>query len=316
MNVIRQLANFLNKNEEEVVRFLHNAPNKYKVYKIPKRSHGHRIIAQPAKELKEYQRAFLELYNFPVHDAAKAYKKGFSIKDNAAVHRHNPFLLKTDLENFFNSITPKLFWKCFDKCTSNKPNFSPEDREWIEKILFWCPSKSLRGKLVLSVGAPSSPHISNFCLLGFDYFLTDHCSKNKIIYSRYADDLTFSTDLKGLLQTIVPTLSSVLFDHFEHELRINHSKTVLSSKAHNRHVTGVTINNNGELSIGRERKRYIKHLIHQFKLNRLDCFDVKHLRGLLSFAMHIEPLFMERLKSKYSEHLIQRIYEVCNDQEN
>ncbi|VAW49558.1 Retron-type RNA-directed DNA polymerase [hydrothermal vent metagenome] len=314
MSLICQLGHFLNKNEDEVTRFLRNAPKKYKVYKIPKRSHGHRVIAQPSKELKQYQRAFLELYNFPVHDAAKAYKKGISIKENALVHKSNQYLLKTDLENFFNSITPNLFWKCLDECSSKKPFFTTEDREWVEKLIFWCPSRKTGGKHVLSVGAPSSPHISNFCLLGFDHFFSDHCYKLDISYSRYADDLTFSTNIKGQLQPILPSLIAALLNYFGTELRINHSKTVLSSKAHNRHVTGVTLNNYGQLSIGRERKRYIKHLVHQFKFNKLDCSAINHLHGLLSFARHIEPVFIERLKLKYSEQLIERIYEACNDQ--
>lgn len=308
MSVVKQLAGYLNKNDSEVRRFLLNAPQKYKVYKIPKRTHGHRVIAQPSKELKEYQRAFLDLYSFPVHSSAMAYCKGKSIKDNALAHVKNEYFLKIDLENFFNSIDNDLFWNCFDQCSRSLPNFTFRDRETVEKIIFWTPSKINNKKLILSVGAPSSPLLSNFCFYEFDQYLNEICIKRRIIYTRYADDLTFSTNVKQLLHTLLPLIKDLLIKLFNNALRLNNTKTVFSSRAHNRHVTGVTINNNGELSIGRERKRYIKHLVHQFKCNQLDGSDIGYLQGLLSFAKHIDPAFIGALEIKYTDILMQNIY--------
>ncbi|AIS53815.1 retron St85 family RNA-directed DNA polymerase [Vibrio coralliilyticus] len=316
MNLVSKLALYLEKSESEVIRFLSDAPNKYRVYKIPKRSHGHRIIAQPSKELKEYQRAFLELYEFPVHDSAMAYCKGKGIKENALAHSKNSYLLKTDLENFFNSITPPIFWQCMEKCASTVPQFTKQEKVLVEKLIFWCPSKDRNGKLVLSIGAPSSPAISNFCLYQFDDFMSDVCYDHKITYTRYADDLTFSTNEKDLLHTIINSIQYSLNYFFSNSLKLNHSKTVFSSRAHNRHVTGITINNHGRLSLGRERKRYIKHLVNQFKYNQLSESDIFHLQGLLSFARHIEPKFIFRLKDKYTNELVQRIYEAGNEQQN
>ncbi|SQD78216.1 retron St85 family RNA-directed DNA polymerase [Moritella yayanosii] len=313
MSVIELLAKKLNKSESEVMSFLSDAPKKYRVYKITKRSHGYRVIAQPTKELKDYQRAFLTLYTFPLHESAIAYREGLSIKDNALVHVENQYLLKTDLENFFNSIPPSVFWDSLGSCSGVTPHFSVQDQQWVEKLLFWSPSKKSNGKLVLSVGAPSSPMISNFCLFEFDLSLSSLCKKQAISYTRYADDLTFSTDEKDVLYTMIPSVKNVLFNNFKDHLKVNNSKTVFSSRAHNRHITGVTLNNEGQLSIGRERKRYIKHLVHQFKYNELDSSDISYLQGLLSFAKHIEPVFIERLKIKYSNALIQCIYEANHE---
>ena len=83
MNLTKKLALELNKNELVISSFLTNAPNKYKVYKIPKRTHGYRTIAQPTSELKKYQRSFIKLFDFPVHNSAMAYRKGKSIKNNS-----------------------------------------------------------------------------------------------------------------------------------------------------------------------------------------------------------------------------------------
>lgn len=311
MSLISQLVIAINKlepkvkrGEPEVEHFLLDAPKKYKVYKIPKRKHGHRIIAQPSKELKTYQKAFLSLVKLPVHDCAMAYRKNLSIKDNAMVHHKQCYLLKMDFEHFFNSITPKIFWQV---CQQINLQYSLAEKQIIEKLLFWCPSKKADGKLVLSVGAPSSPYISNFCLFFFDQALNQHCTKLGVRYTRYADDLTFSTNHKQILFDWPGLIQKLLYQQFGHQLRINHGKTVFASKASNRHVTGVTITNQGKLSLGRERKRYIKHLVHQFKFDKLNLQDSAYLHGLLAFAQHIEPDFIKTLTDKYSPTVIQAI---------
>ncbi|MFA0116946.1 retron St85 family RNA-directed DNA polymerase, partial [Vibrio breoganii] len=313
MDLVQQLAKHLRKNESEVISFLVDAPNKYRVYKIPKRSHGHRVIAQPTKELKEYQRAFINIFKFPVHRSAMAYCEGKSIKENALAHVKNSYLLKVDFENFFNSITPAIFWQSIENCKVDVPVFTSQERKLVEQLIFWCPSKNKNGKLVLSVGAPTSPTISNFCLYEFDRFVSAVCNDQKITYTRYADDLTFSTNERGILYTIVHSIQQFLSTMFFNQLKLNHSKTAFSSRAHNRHVTGITLNNNDAISLGRARKRYIKHLINQFKYNLLDDSDIRHLQGLLAFAKHIEPSFIERLNSKYTLELIKCIYEANHE---
>ncbi|WP_434996688.1 retron St85 family RNA-directed DNA polymerase [Pectobacterium brasiliense] len=306
MSFINKLGVNFNQSPLELKVFLENAPSKYKVYKIAKRTGGFRIIAQPVKALKVYQRAFLQLYNFPVHGSAMAYQEGKSIRDNALMHARNPYLLKTDLEDFFNSITPDIFWKCVELSSADAPQFSVEDRRYVEKILFWQPAKRSK-RLMLSVGAPSSPVISNFCLLEFDKLISHECRELGIVYTRYADDLTFSSRIPGVLSPLPAMIEQLLKKLYKSKLRLNRSKTIFSSMAHNRHVTGVTLNNEGELSLGRERKRYIKHLINQYKYDAIDESDKAYLIGLLAFASHIEPAFILRMNDKYSTELMDRL---------
>jgi RNA-directed DNA polymerase len=306
MSWIGQLALGLKKSEAEVSLFLSNAPRKYKVYTIPKRTSGHRVIAQPSKELKAYQRTYLELQQLPIHDSAMAYREGFSIKDNATAHKQNRYLLNLDLENFFNSISNHLFWAVWESII---PLPSEADKKALENLLFWCPSKTIGGKLVLSIGAPSSPLVSNFFMYKFDCAIIKLCTEKQIVYTRYADDLTFSTERKDILFELPLFVAKQLTTLFGSSIRINKKKTRFSSKAHNRHVTGITINNEGKLSLGREKKRYIKHLVHQAKLSRLDNDAAPHLRGLIAFAKHIDPLFVQSLVRKYSAELIAQIVE-------
>lgn len=314
MSLIDNLANQLGWSTQQVRDYLTLAPNKYKVYTIPKRTFGHRVIAHPAKDLKEIQRAFLVHYadKLPVHEAAKAYKKRTSIRHNAQAHQHNSYLLKIDLESFFNSIKANdAFFDYLYSFDTIKKTFNEEDRIWLKKLLFWCPSKRAGAKVdaphVLSVGAPTSPHISNFYLYKFDQELAQFCDEQRIVYTRYADDLTFSTQIKGALIGFVPQVEGMLRKHFDAAMRVNRMKTALSSKGHNRHVTGVTISNEGKLSIGREKKRYLFHLVHQFTLNQLNQKQIEKLRGLVAFAYYLDPSMHRRLCAKYSPEVIQNL---------
>ncbi|MBM7344696.1 retron St85 family RNA-directed DNA polymerase [Pantoea coffeiphila] len=306
MSLINRLATSLQQSELKVNAYLEGASGKYKVYRIPKRTTGFRIIAQPAKALKDYQRAFLQLYRFPIHECAMAYQKGKSIRDNALAHARNPYLLKTDLEDFFNSITPDIFWQCVERSSSSELQFQLADRRYVDQVLFWKPTKRST-RLMLSVGAPSSPVISNFCLYEFDTLINEYCRELDIIYTRYADDLTFSCNTREVLKSVPAIIETLLNKIFSKKLRLNRGKTIFSSMAHNRHVTGVTLNNEGRLSLGRERKRFIKHLINQYRYGMIDESDKAYLVGLLAFASHIEPDFILRMNDKYSYELMDRL---------
>ncbi|MBQ4876270.1 retron St85 family RNA-directed DNA polymerase [Pseudoalteromonas luteoviolacea] len=288
---------------------LYSSPsNHYKVFKIPKRSIGFRIIAQPTKNVKDYQRKIVRVLEplTAIHSAATAYKKNQGIKDNAFIHKNSEFLLKLDLVNFFNSITPEMF---FNALNVQKIKYSENDRMAMSEYLFWNINerRADNKKLVLSVGAPSSPFISNFVMFAFDKKISQFCLANSINYSRYADDLTFSTKDKNVLFNVISEVQTTLKACFGHKLKINTSKTIFSSKAHNRHVTGITLTNNNQLSIGRERKRYISALVHKASLNMLPKEDIHHLQGLISFARHIEPTFIQRLERRYGKDIIHNI---------
>jgi len=291
------------------LKTLYSSPsNHYKVFKIPKRSIGFRVIAQPTKNIKNYQRKIVEALEpfISIHSAATAYKKNQGIKENALIHKNSEFLLKLDLEDFFNSITPEIF---FNALNEQNIQFSPSDKRALSEYLFWNISgrEAENKKLVLSVGAPSSPFISNFVMFSFDQIISNYCLAHSINYSRYADDLTFSTKNKNVLFNSIYEVKTALQQCFGNKLRINISKTVFSSKAHNRHVTGVTLANNNQLSVGRERKRYISALVHKASLNILPNEELPHLQGLISFTRHIEPSFINRLERRYGKEVVRNI---------
>ncbi len=306
MKLYRALCESLSITRSSLSSFAKLSPNKYKVYTIPKRTSGQRLIAHPSKELKYVQRELVKILSstFKSHETAFAYKKDVSIKDNAEQHLNTKYLLKMDFSDFFNSISPELL---FNTCDRQNIHWSDAEKRLLESLLFWNKTKSFNGKLVLSVGAPSSPLVSNFVLYDFDHQISKLCKENKINYSRYADDITFSTNRKGLLFGIPKLVKALLRETYNNQITVNDLKTVFSSKGHNRHVTGVTISSENKLSLGRARKRMISSLIHKFKIQAISQDDSFYLQGLLAFSISIEPSFIERMKVKYTENVIYNI---------
>ncbi|CAM4501127.1 hypothetical protein SB01067_03719 [Klebsiella pneumoniae] len=314
LNLYAKLVKIQPRNRRQIDSFLFNAPNRYKVYTIPKRNGGERIIAHPSRELKTFQYGLITILetHFRIHESAVAYKKGLGIKQNATLHSKNPYILKMDFSDFFNSITPDLL---FMACEWNDYELSSAEKRVLTKGLFWNKAKNQSGRLSLSVGAPSSPLISNVIMYLFDDSFTNFCQQREITYSRYADDLTFSTHHKNALFDLPNEVRHFLNKEYQNRITLNERKTVFTSRAHNRHITGVTLTTQGSLSIGRERKRFISSLIHKYKLGLLDPDTSYYLQGLLSFAIYIEPDFRVRMSKKYSTNTVTEIIKLRKEDE-
>jgi RNA-directed DNA polymerase len=291
--------------ESDLIRIIESAPRRYKTFFIPKRSGGLREIAQPARELKLLQRVLMQrVINFlPVHPAARAYRSGLSIRDNALPHAGDKPILKMDFVDFFPSIR-SLDWERY--CHDNKI-LSNEDLTISSSILF----RRLKGERVfkLSIGAPSSPALSNVLMYEFDKRVWAESEKRKINYTRYADDLTFSGQRAGMLRDMIGEVGRITRRIEYPSLRVNVDKTTFITSSRRRTVTGVILTNDGKLSLGRDRKRLISSKIHYASLGKLDAEQTQELAGQLAFANVVEPDFIARLEHRYGD-VINRVQKI------
>jgi hypothetical protein len=284
----------------EVVGLLPTVQRRYKVYDIPKRSGGFRSIAQPAREVKSLQQAVVSglLKQLPVHPNATAYRNGVGLIANAAPHAGHNAILKLDFENFFNSIKQSDFE---DHLRRVMPRLSLSDIELAGLICFWKSAR--RASPVLSVGAPSSPIISNIMLYNLDVALLQIADDVGANYTRYADDMTFSHPSAGALWRLLPIIENAIRRNARPVLRLNNQKTKVFSPKNHRGVTGLTLSNDGLISLGRARKRRIQSTVHHFLLGKLDSERIRELGGWLSFAKEVEPGFIDRLEVKYQSSI-------------
>lgn len=305
MNYYKDLKEQLYLSESEYISFIRTIPFRYKRYYIPKRNSAEkRLIAQPARTVKTIQKYIIEHLStkLSVHQCATAYQVGTGIKLNASKHKNNSYILKMDFSKFFESITPEILKA---RLKEAKINLTKDELFLFENLFFW--RKTRKGTLRLSVGAPSSPFISNTIMYSFDKQIEDKCQELGVVYTRYADDMAFSTNKKDILKQIEKLVYKSLKDCFGRAIKVNRKKTVYTSKKFNRHITGITITNDNKLSLGRDKKRLLHSKVHHFITGTLSNEETLKLRGELGFAIHIEPSFIKKLELKYSCEVIEKL---------
>lgn len=275
---------------------IRTAPLRYKIFFIPKRKGGLREVAQPAREVKAIQRWLISRLSpsLPLHESATAYRQGASIKKNAQCHVDSDYMLKMDFRNFFPSIfMDDVVSHLARHCSAE---YDSSAMRLVAYVCTWAPRR--RGPLRLCIGAPSSPLLSNSVLFEFDELVAQRAAERGAIYTRYADDLTFSTSVLGVLNTFPDMVRELVGQLSYPRLSINEEKTVFASRAGRRVITGVTLTNDRRLSIGRERKRVIRAMYHHMLRGMLDEDGRRELLGLIAFAEDIEPGFRRWLEGK------------------
>jgi RNA-directed DNA polymerase len=276
-------------------RLAGTASHRYKEYKIPKRTGGERIIHHPARELKLLQYWLIRnlLIGLPVHPLATAYSKGSSIRFNAAKHVANNYLLRIDFQDFFHSLKGSDVVSVLqtNRHTLTDAELTDPDISFIRQIV--CRLDCL------TIGAPTSPLLSNAIMFDFDVAWSAVAEAEKVAYTRYADDLYFSTNRPNVLQGILDRLRESANAGGVPVLRINDRKTAFSSRKRRRLAAGLVLTSDRKISIGRHKKRMLKALVNKLKHQELEPDQIAHLRGWISYMRSVEPDFVLSLQNKY-----------------
>lgn len=243
LNTNKDLADTLGVSVGRLTYYAFQLPDdkKYRTFHIRKKCGGERLIEAPVKGLKDIQKSIVEYLEnfFSPRACVFAYVKSRGIVEHATVHVNQRWILRIDLQDFFNTITRKRIAGLF-----RAPPFSFGD-DAARTLSFLC-TKNGR----LTQGAPTSPILSNFICRGLDYRLKELAAKNKCYYTRYADDIFMShsggvfpaalaerqgdglVDLSGTLTHVVETSG----------FTVNRSKSYLRNKAERQIVTGIVVN--------------------------------------------------------------------------
>jgi hypothetical protein len=303
--ILERIAKETGVPQDEILNLVRTASHRYKTYRIRKRTGGYRVIDHPTPDLKFLQRWLNRniFRDLPVHERAFAYKRGVGIADNANVHARNNFLLKVDFRDFFPSLTDNDVRLALERHAAEMSvSFTETDISTILRIA--CKHRAL------TIGAPSSPLLSNAILYDFDCFLAGICLENHVDYSRYADDLFLSTNQPNLLAGILETIRTDIGNRNSPQLTINNAKTVFTSKKHKRVAAGLVLTSDGRLSIGRKKKRSIRTQIYLYSSDMLPLDEISYLRGYLAFVKSVEPDFLMSVRRKFGDDVINRLLSV------
>ena len=246
---------------------------------------------------------------FPIHKSATAYVKGSSIRLNAEQHRKKQFFLKLDFKQFFSSIKRSDF---LNYLKTKNQNFNDEYSNFICDIAFRDDSVPHK-ESSLPIGASTSPSISNILLYLFDEKISEYSRSLGITYTRYADDLTFSHNEPNKLNSIENKIRKLLQKiSYPSNLQINNKKTLYMSKKGRRQITGLYITPNGKISIGRNKKNYIKKLLRDYEKGKYQE-KKQHIQGYLCFIKSIERELWNRLYNKYKKDDFSKLDELFDD---
>ncbi len=226
-------------------------PNRYKTFHIRKKNGGQREINAPCRQLSMllYYLNILFKAIYTPNSAAMGFAEGRSIVLNASKHTGQHYVFNIDLENFFPSIPQARVWARIQLPPFNFP------QEVANVVAGLCCHRNAEGtQNVLPQGAATSPLLTNAICDKLDRRMLGLAKRFNLRYSRYADDMTFSSmynvyqegsDFRNELKRIIE----------DQGFKMNDKKTRLLRDGQRQEVTGLTVNENVNLT-----KKYVKDL--------------------------------------------------------
>jgi retron-type reverse transcriptase len=241
---------------------------RYISFCISKKNGKMRTISAPEERLKSLQKNLANiLYECQAEieqkrgrGASYGFCRGRSIFENAKVHQRKTWVFNTDILDFFPSINFGRVRGYFIR--NNDFQLDPRAATVLAQIACW--------NNALPQGAPTSPIISNMICGSIDYRLSRLASRNKCSYSRYADDLTFSTNMAEFPEEIACTFNDpqgwcagdVLIDIIKQSgFSLNPTKSRMSFKESRQSVTGLVAN--AFPNTPREDRKLIRASVHR-----------------------------------------------------
>ena len=267
----------------------------YIVHRIPKRSGGVRVLHEPKPELKSLQKRvlrWLQARGLGGGKRSHAFERGRSIATHARLHVGRKVVVRLDLKDFFASTTGGMV-----RMALMKEGVGAEQAQEIVEIC------SLEG--ILPQGGPCSPLLANIAAKRMDLRLAALAESRKAVYSRYADDLTFSSD-DADLNGLIPAVDKIVSDC---GYRLNRKKTLVMRSGHRQLVTGLVVNRG--LNAPRELRRNLRAQFHGLKCSLLNAQDFDHesfeqAKGMATFVHSVNPdgSAMQRQSIKEIERLM------------
>jgi len=221
----------------------------YHVFWIPKKSGGKRTITAPDNETKAYLKGILKTLERKewVSRHAHGFIKYRGLVSNAEIHCGKRYIVNVDVKDFFPSIKRK--------------HLAPVMINLFTRLLGSIQWDKCFHEDALPQGAPTSPYLSNIYMRDFDTQIRGLVRKivsDDIEYTRYADDLTFSSNSPAVREVV-----GIVGDKLKRDLNLslNQTKTRLMKPGQRQEVTGLNINS-GRPTISKKYRRKVRAAVH------------------------------------------------------
>lgn len=277
LNTSRDVAGLLEVNFSQLTYYLYRRPiiSNYKVFRIIKKTGGERIIYAPISPIKILQRKLnniLQLIYSPKR-CVQGFVPGKSILTNAQTHIRRGSVLNIDLSNFFPSIN---FGRVRGMFMANPYSIPEKPATVLAQIC--CVDGHI------PQGAPTSPVVSNMICGKLDSDLLQLARRFRCSYTRYADDITFSTTrdrIPSQLGTLIyeneltrAEIGDLLRSRIESNgFSVNSAKLRIQGRGTRQEVTGLTVNSSP--NVRRKYIRQIRAIVHAIEKFGFDAAEAE-----------------------------------------
>lgn len=301
--------------------------NAYTYFRIRKRSGGFRLISVPETNLMLVQRWIAShiLSELPVHRASFAFARDSSIKRCAVQHCGAQWLIKLDVSGFFGSISevqvyrvflaagyaPLMAFELARLCTHAPSGSKRYNRQEWQAYRHSRPIYEYRDGRIgyLPQGAPTSPMLSNLVMKEIDQEISAVAARAGVTYSRYSDDITFSTRgsfSRGRAMALIRAVTACLR---RVGLSVNDGKTRIVPPGARKVVLGLLVDGR-DPCLTREFRDQLRQHIHFLEKHGPEAhrakrgFDTvggmyRHIRGLIDFAKSVDEGYAAKMRTKF-----------------
>jgi RNA-directed DNA polymerase len=285
----------------------------YVTFEVPKRSGGTRQLSSPLPRMKAAQAWILEhiLEKLPTESPAHGFIAGRSTVTNARPHAGKPIVVNQDLVDFFPTITFGRVRGVFLRI-----GYSPAVATVLALLTTEAPRQEAKyagttywvalGPRSLPQGACTSPALSNQIAVRLDRRLLGLANKRGFVYTRYADDLSFSGGVE-MNEKLAPLLASVRHVVEEEGFSLHLQKGRVQRKGGRRTVTGIVVNEPHKLAVPREEIRKLRAILHNAKKTGLAAQNREGhphfeawLRGKIAYVSMIDRPRGEQLRAAFA----------------
>ena len=245
----------------------------YTLFPIAKRTGGTRLISHPRPTLKRVQRWILRniLDHLRATSSSFGFERGSKLRFHGERHIGACAVLTLDIKDFFPSISLARVTRVF-----RIAGFSSAGA--------WVLARLCTREGTLPQGAPSSPKLANLVCFRMDRRLAGFAERRGFVYTRYADDLTFSAESMTALRKAWPFILHIVRDS---GFKLNKRKARLVGARGAKIVTGLVLAEN-TVGVGRRRLRGLRAAIHRLHVGD-DTQRLLTIQGWLDFVSDADP---------------------------
>lgn len=288
--------------------------DRYVVFEIPKKNGKTRKIKSPDKLIKRAQsliNLLLQIiFENHSHYSTNGFLLGKDIRRNAVPHINKNYLLNIDIKNYFPSINFRRVKVVLELAPFNLRN----ERETIG---FLIANLCTHGNS-LPQGAPTSPILSNIVTQNLDRKLSKFSNENTIKYTRYADDLSFSSNWNIFKPTFIKEIEKIVNSE---NFSLNSKKTRVRSFMQRQEVTGLIVNT--KLNVKREYLQKVRAMLNNwekgglyFATSRFKAHQTKSKKNLDFKEVLLGHLSFLKLIKGEDNQVIKRLLEKYNNLNN